>query len=399
MQAQTHMHKKAGYLICILLLSLFASACPEKETADPTDYAIRMAESVMIRHPDRYYDWDYVTGVMMKAFERIWRQTGDDRFYQYIARTVDAVIAEDGTIAAYDMEAFNIDEINEGRALLFLFQQTKNGKYKKAAGVLRKQLSLHPRTSEGGFWHKKRYPYQMWLDGLYMGSPFYAEYGVLFDEPEAIDDVVKQFVLMEKHARDSDTGLLYHGWDEKKVQEWADSETGLSQCFWGRGTGWFAMALVDVLDYVPVDHPGRQDLIGILQRLAKAVLTVQDEATGVWWQVLDKPGEDDNYLEASASSMFIYALAKGIRKGYLNEDFLNAMRKAYRGVLDTFITSNADGSLNLNSICRTAGLGYGRDGSYDYYVHQEEIVSNDGKGVGPFIMASLEMSMLEGELK
>ncbi len=351
----------------------------------------------MIRHPDRYDDWNYVTGVMMKAFERVWRQTGDDRYYKYIERTVDRVIAEDGTIAGYEMETFNMDEINEGRALLFLYQQTKDEKYKKAAQVLRKQLSAHPRTSEGGFWHKKRYPHQMWLDGLYMGSPFYAEYGVLFEEPAAINDVLQQFVLMEKHARDSDTGLLFHGWDESKIQDWADPETGLSECFWGRGTGWYAMALVDVLDYVPVDHPGRQNLIGFLQILAGAVLAVQDATTGVWWQVLDKPGAAGNYLEASVSSMFVYALAKGIRKGYLDGAVLDAVRKAYRGVTDTFISSNADGTINLNSICRTAGLGYGRDGSYDYYVHREEVVSNDGKGVGPFILASLEMGILEGE--
>lgn len=396
MRTRNHIHKMNGFMMCLLSILLFASARRENNTPGPRDFAVRMAESVMTRHPDRYYGWDYVTGVMMKAFENVWLQTGDDRYYQYIVRTVDTVIAEDGAIAGYDMETFNIDQINEGRALLFLYKQTKDEKYKKAAQVLRKQLSTHPRTSEGGFWHKKRYPHQMWLDGLYMGSPFYSEYGVLFEEPEAIDDVVMQFVLMEKHARDSDTGLLYHGWDEKKVQEWADPETGLSQCFWGRGTGWFAMALVDVLDYVPAGHPGRRDLIAILRRLSEAILSVQDETTGVWWQVLDKNGATENYLEASASSMFIYALAKGIRKGYVDEAISNAVGKAYRGVLDTFIDSNAEGTLNLNSICRTAGLGYGRDGSYDYYVHQEEVVSNDGKGVGPFIMASLEMSMLEG---
>ncbi len=386
----------ARFLICVWVFLPLAAACG-KNTPSPGDYAVRMAESVMIRHPDRYDDWSYVTGVMMKAFEHIWRQTGDDRYYKYIERTVDRVIAEDGTIAGYEMETFNMDEINEGRALLFLYQQTKDEKYKKAAQVLRKQLSAHPRTSEGGFWHKKRYPHQMWLDGLYMGSPFYAEYGVLFEEPAAINDVLQQFVLMEKHARDSDTGLLFHGWDESKIQDWADPETGLSECFWGRGTGWYAMALVDVLDYVPVDHPGRQNLIDFLQILAGAVLAVQDATTGVWWQVLDKPGAAGNYLEASVSSMFVYALAKGIRKGYLDGAVLDAVRKAYRGVTDTFISSNADGTINLNSICRTAGLGYGRDGSYDYYVHREEVVSNDGKGVGPFILASLEIGILEDE--
>ena len=395
MRVQSHLYKLTGFLMTLSILVILSPACKKVKLAGPKDYAVQMAESVMARRPRIYSDWDYVTGVMMKGFEGVWKMTGDEKYDQYIVQTVDSVISENGAIADYEMDEFNIDEVNEGRALLFLYQQTKNEKYKIAADTLRSQLSKHPRTSEGGFWHKKKYPYQMWLDGLYMGSPFYAEYTRLFGPAEAFDDIVNQFVLMETHARDPETGLLYHGWDEKKEQEWADPETGLSQCFWGRGTGWYAMALVDVLDYLPQDHPGRQTLIGILQRLVPAVLSVQDDASGVWRQVLNMPGETDNYLEASASSMFVYALAKGVRSGYLDRTITPSVEKAYHGLLAAFITENPDGTLNLNGICKTAGLGYGRDGSYDYYVHREEVVSNDGKGVGPFILACVEMDLLE----
>ena len=231
----------------------------------------------------------------------------------------------------------------------------------------------------------------MWLDGLYMGSSFYAEYGKLFNQPEIFDDVVKQFVLIEAHTRDEASGLLYHAWDEEKAQAWANPETGLSKIFWGRGIGWYAMALVDVLDYLPEDHPGRKDVIAILQRLAEAITKIQDDSTGVWWQVADQPGREGNYLESSVSCMFVYALSKGVRKGYLDEKYKAVSQKGYQGILAQFITENPDGTINLTQTCSSAGLGYGRDGSYEYYVYQERRVDNDGKALGPFITASLEM--------
>jgi unsaturated rhamnogalacturonyl hydrolase len=369
--------------------------CSNNGTAKKQLWSIRMAESVMTRRPNGYGDWDYVTGTVLKAFEELWRKTGDKRYFQYIQKTVANVVNSDGTITDYKLSDYNIDEINEGRMLLFLYKETGEEKYKKAAALLRSQLADQPRSSLGGFWHKKKYPYQMWLDGLYMGSPFYAEYGKLFDEPENFDDIVKQFTLMETHARDAESGLLYHAWDEKKEQDWADKKTGLSAIFWGRAMGWYAMALVDVLDYLPPEHSGRSNLIAILQRLAEAVSKVQDDSTGVWWQVMDQPYREGNYLEASVSCMFVYALAKGIRLGYLDKKYLAVAEKAYQGILKEFISENADGTIDLNQICQSAGLGYGRDGSYEYYVYQEKKVSNDGKGVGPFITASLEMEMME----
>lgn len=380
------------FLICVQFMNCSSNGTSKSESKL---WSVRMVESVMTRRPNGYGDWDYVTGTVLKGFEELWRKSGDERYFKYIQNTVDNVVNSDGTLNDYNLNEYNIDEINEGRMLLFLYKGTGEEKYKKAAALLRSQLMDQSRNSQGGFWHKKKYPFQMWLDGLYMGSPFYAEYGILFDEPENFDDVVKQFTLMETHARNAETGLLYHAWDEKKEQDWADKETGLSTIFWGRAMGWYAMALVDVLDYLPVEHSGRNDLIAILQRLAEAVSKVQDDSTGVWWQVVDQPYREGNYLEASVSCMFVYALAKGIRLGYLDAKFKPVAEKAYQGILKEFISENEDGTIDLNQICRSAGLGYGRDGSYEYYVYQEKKVSNDGKGVGPFIIASLEMEMME----
>ncbi len=390
-----HIARLLLILISIPFLFYFCTSVPQPQPLDGLQWAVRMAESVMIRDSDKYDEWDYVTGTVMRGFEELWLITGERKYYNFIRENVDAVIKEDGTIVDYQLDKYNIDEINEGRMLLFLHKETGDEKYKKALEIIRSQLNTHPRTSEGGFWHKKRYPYQMWLDGLYMGMPFYTEYSQLFNEPENYDDIVNQFILIEKYTRDPQTGLLYHGWDEKKEQEWADSETGLSQCFWGRGIGWYAMALVDVLDYLPEEHPGTNELQDIFRRLAKAIAKVQDKESNVWWQVLDKPSKEGNYLEASASSMFVYALAKGVREGYICDSYKTVAEKGYRGIIDQFITVDDRGIVSLNQICKTAGLGYGRDGSFHYYAYEEDKVSNDGKGVGPFITASVEIHKLQ----
>jgi len=376
-------------ILCIPLINLLYAENPNDQS-----WSIRMAKSVMARHPDGYGDWGYVTGTVLRGFEDLWRRTGDNRYFDYIKKTVDRAVTDNGNIQGYKLSNYNIDEINEGRMLLFLYKETGEEKYKKAAELLRSQLASQPRTSEGGFWHKKRYPHQMWLDGLYMGSPFYAEYGKLFNEPEDFDDVANQLILMEKHARDPKTGLLYHGWDESKTQDWADSVTGCSPSFWGRAIGWYAMAVVDVLDYLPMNCSKRDSVIAIFQRLSEAVSNVQDDSTGVWWQVMDQGDREGNYLESSVSCMLTYAIAKGIRQGYLDrKTYKPIVEKAYQGILKEFITENPDSTINLTQTCITAGLGNGRDGTYEYYVYKTGIQSNDGKAVGPFITASLEMEM------
>jgi unsaturated rhamnogalacturonyl hydrolase len=305
---------------------------------------------------------------------------------------MDALVGDDGSIKTYSVEEYNLDQINPGRSLFVLYRQTGDEKYKKAARLLREQLRGQPRTNEGGFWHKKIYPYQMWLDGIYMASPFYAEFGQTFGEPAAFDDVAFQIIVIEKHTRDDKTGLLYHGWDESKQMGWANPETGCSPHFWGRAMGWYAMAIVDVLDHLPQDHPKRNNILEIFERMVAALVSVQDKSTGLWYQVLDQGNREGNYLEASGSCMFVYSIAKAVRHGILSKNYLDVARKGYQGILDNLIRVDNRGLVNLENTCDSAGLGgtpY-RDGSYEYYIN-EKIVVNDYKGVGPFVLAGLEM--------
>lgn len=335
--------------------------------------------------------WEYAEGLIMKACMELWDTTHDTVYFRYVKAFYDKFVHDDGSIETYDLDEYNIDRINPGKVLFQLYRETGDEKYKKAILLLRKQMQNQPRTNEGGFWHKKIYPYQMWLDGLYMGSPFLAEFAKTFDEPQLFDEVANQFIWLEKHARDEKTGLLYHGWDESRQQRWANPKTGLSSQFWGRGMGWYAMALIDVLDFMPIEHPKRPNLLAILNRLATAIANVQDSTTGVWYQILDQGGREGNYLESSASCMFVYALAKAAQKGYIDSKLLQVARKGYGGILSQFIEVGADGLVSINMACGTAGLGGNpyRDGSYEYYI-SEKIRSNDPKAVGPFILASLE---------
>ncbi len=374
-----------------VVIFLWSFSCQLNVAAsDTTRYSRLMAHSIMERHPEVYGEWDYVTGTVLRAFQELYLVTGDQNYFDYVRQTVDAVVDENGHISDYRLSDYNIDEIKEGSVLLFLYRHTGQEKYRMAAGRLRQQMEEHPRTSEGGFWHKLRYPHQIWLDGLYMASPFLAEYGILFDEPELFDDVVNQIVLADNYTYDTLKGIYYHGWDESRSQDWADPVTGRSPSFWGRAMGWYAMAIVDVLDFLPHQHPGRSKVLEIFQRFTDGILPYQD-STGVWWQVMDQPGREGNYLESSVSSMFTYAMLKAIRLGYIDTTCHSSFSRAYKGILDHFITTNADGTINLTHTCKSAGLGYGRDGSYDYYVYTATHRENDGKGLGPFILAALEM--------
>jgi unsaturated rhamnogalacturonyl hydrolase len=358
-------------------------------------WSVRMADSVLKRHPLLSRRWHYEPGVALLALKQVWSKTSRQKVYDYIKRNIDEFVRPDGSIRTYRLEEYNLDQINEGKLLFFLHDTTGDERYKKAAYLLRKQLQTHPRTREGGFWHKQIYPHQMWLDGIYMAAPFYAEFAKRFDESQGFDDVAHQITLIEQHTRDRETGLLYHGWDESKTQRWADPETGCSPCFWGRAIGWYAMAIPDVLDYFPGDHPQRDELLAIFETTMSAIARVQDPASGVWYQVLDQGDRSGNYLEASASCMFVYALAKGVRKGYIGKEYLAVAVRGYEGILEQFVEVDDQGLVNLSGICSVAGLGgkpY-RDGSFEYYVG-EKVITNEYKGVGPFVMVSVEMENL-----
>lgn len=335
--------------------------------------------------------WTYDQGVVHKGIEAMWYATGDAKYFDHIQKGMDHWIDEKGGHKDYDLTEYNIDHVTPGTSMMLLYRATGNDKYHKMVDLLRSQLKTHPRTNEGGFWHKKIYPYQMWLDGLYMGEPFYAEYSSFFGE-DNWNDIANQFVWMEKHSRDDKTGLLYHGWDESKQQRWANKETGRSPHFWGRAMGWYAMGLVDTLEHFPKDHPRRGELIAILNREAAAIEKVQDKKSGVWWDILDLPGKEKNYLESSCSAMFVYAIARGVREGYLPERYMRVAVTGWAGIEREFIKVNAQGQTDWEGTVSVSGLGGNpyRDGSYDYYM-SEKLKTNDPKGLGPAIRAAIEI--------
>ena len=377
-----------------VLLSLTASTAAAQK---PAPWSVQFANAVIKRNPETTPRWDYIAGVVLLAIDRVATSRNDAPMRAYVKRNMDRWVKPDGSIESYKPEEYNLDHIAQGRLLFPLLERTGDSRYRNAARRLRDQLAKHPRTSEGGFWHKQIYPQQMWLDGLYMAEPFYAQYAKTFNEPAAFDDIAKQFLLVTRHTRDAKTGLMYHGWDAARTQKWADPETGLSKSFWGRAMGWYMLGAVDALYYLPRSHKDRAAIITTIEEAAEAVAKVQDPVTGLWWQVLDEPNRAGNYLEASASSMFVYALAKAARLGYIDSRYRVVASRGFDGLVQNLVKTGADGLPSLTNVCQVAGLGGNlrkdgsyRDGTFAYYV-SEPIVADDYKGVGPFIMAAHEL--------
>jgi len=392
-------------LICMMAFTSCKVASQESTTKDiviskDAKWSDKMALTLMKRHPESYMlddskkpKWDYVHALVLHSIEELYKKNPDPRYKAYVRSYVDELVQADGTIKTYEFDKFNIDLVVPGRLLFDIYATSKEDKYLKALQQIRKQLQEQPRTASGGFWHKQIYPNQMWLDGLYMGEPFYAQYTVTFENGKSLDDIAKQFELIQLHATDPKTGLLYHGWDESKEIPWANKETGNSPNFWSRALGWYVMALVDVLDYFPKDHPKHKELVTYLNNASGALAKYQDKS-GLWYQVTDKGGQKGNYLEASGSSMFAYAFAKGANKGYLPAKYKKMANKAFDGLTKVLIKKvDEDGGITLTNCCQVAGLGGNpyRDGSYDYYVNERK-KDNDPKATGPFILAAIELN-------
>lgn len=397
------MKKFALFAFAIFIAAVTnAQAVTRSNTSSRLPLSQQMAQTAMTKWKDSLVvgsskdgraRWGYQESVVLRGMEEIYNVTGDKKYWDYIRHHTDYYVQSDGSIRTLNASEYSIDNIPFGRILLSLYQTTHEEKYLKAAQLLHKSLEGAPRTLEGGLWHKAIYPWQMWLDGLYMGQPFHAEYAKQFNEDAKVyNDIVNQFVWMEAHTRDEKTGLLYHAWDESKGMKWADDVTGRSPHFWSRAIGWYAMALVEVPELLPQNHPGLQKLKEILNRLAIAIKNYQDPATGVWWQITDSSKAKGNYLESSGSCMFVYALAKGVRLGYLPASYLETAKKGWAGIVKQFIEKDAAGNLLLKNTCRGAGLGGNpyRSGSYEYYLH-EPVVTNDAHGIGAFLHAAIEM--------
>ena len=396
-------------------------------------YSEWMAYSEMKRTPQSYLldfssrpKWSYVMGIELESILDTYLRYGDQRLLDYCQTYTDTMINVQGDIRGYQLEDYNLDNIRTGHFVARMYQHHPEPKNLLAMKQLMRQLQHQPRTEQDGvFWHKAIYSYQVWLDGIFMGLPYHVLTASMFlpkkEAQKVYDDAIHQILTTYQRTLDPATGLNRHAWDETREMFWADPQTGLSQHCWGRAQGWFTMALIELLDVLPSDHPRRSEVIDLLRKDLDAIIRWQDSTTGLWYQVMDSPPSSSpsplssrpspqNYLESTCSSMFTYALLKAYRKGYVNETYREAGIKAYRGIIRQFIRINEDQTLSLTQCCSVAGLGPGvsprvlkaapnvkenkrRDGSFAYYL-SEPIRDNDAKGIGPFIWASLEMEQL-----
>ncbi|HEY3350085.1 MAG TPA: glycoside hydrolase family 88 protein [Thermoanaerobaculia bacterium] len=318
---------------------LLAPAPARGEPAANAPLAVRLADSVLARWPDPASisgkGWEYTNGIVLAGVAEVYRGTREPRFLAYVRRYVDSSMRADGSFDfGEDAAGHNLDRIQPGVLVLFLWDETRDPKYEKAARWLRARFDAFPRNASGGFWHKKKYPNQMWLDGLYMAEPFLAGFGRRFgDGGFCFTTPAAQARLMAGHTRAGTAGLLRHAWDESRAAAWADPKTGMSPEAWGRAMGWYAMALVDVLAELPEGHPSRAGLRDLLAEAACGIRATQDPKTGLWFQVMDKGADPANWLETSASGMFVYALKRGADRGDLDASYLDVARKGWAGLL------------------------------------------------------------------
>lgn len=366
--------------------------------ADNLKWSERMALSIIKRYPEAWKiddheapKWDYKIGMILTAYQKLYSKTNNSKYYDYVKAYADVFIDETGSIKKFDLKNHSLDNINAGKILFDLYYKTKEEKYLTALKTLRNNFDDYPRTPSGGFWHKKIYPNQMWLDGLYMGEPFYARCTAEFEGGEKLNDVAHQFELLHKYTFDKKTDLYFHAWDESKQMAWANKETGTAPHIWLRALGWYGMALVDALDYFPKEHPKRNELIGYLNELAVAVSKYQDKS-GLWYQIPNLQKQKGNYLESSGSSMLVYALAKGVHKGYLPATFEKVANKGFNGLIKNVIKVDKNGEVHITQVCGSAGLGGNpyRDGSFEYYM-SEKIVTDNSHGLGAFLLAAIEL--------
>lgn len=380
--------------ILIFLCICCAAESPKKQKE--YYWATRFADAVMHRadsliyylrdNPKYEYDYAFLGDAIYKLKDI------DQKYADYMKSYIDYFVQEDGYIKGHKLSDYNIDRVRPGLNMIDLYKNNGDEKYRLAIETLVSQMESQPRTKSGGYWHKKRYPSQMWLDGLYMASPFLAHYATTFDQPRWFDEVSFQLKEVYRRTLDSNTGLVYHAWDESKTQRWCQPETGQSKHFWSRATGWYMMALVDVLDCLPEDHKDRRDIIQILQNLSRSLLKVKDTESGLWYQVLDQGKRGGNYLEASGSAMIIYCYAKGAKKGYLDEKFYRFADQSFDALIEKLVLTGADGYPVLTNTCGACGLGGNpyREGDYAYYISEKKI-DNDQKGIAPVILAATEL--------
>lgn len=371
----------------------------EKKKGAIKDISSKIVESTLNNYPNiadfpiyAPNRWNYEYSFFLAGSYKLGKKKNNHAFIDYPQKWVDSFITENNFKAGvYDMREYKLDDVIPARLAILFHQQTGNLKYKAIADTIALQMKRQPKTSDGGYWHKLIYPNQMWLDGVFMGDVFSMQYGNAYNQPEWYDEAVKQIKLIYQHTRDEKTGLLYHGWDESKNPVWADPKKGTSPEFWGRAVGWYAMALVECLDYLPENHPERKNVIKIFQDVSTSVKKYQDKKSNLWYQVLDKGDKPGNWIETSCSAMFAYAFAKGNHKGYLDKTFLTSAQQAYDGLLKNYIYVDDKGNLHLDRTVKVGTLNPKTSkGDFQYYITTECRI-DDYKGLASFLYASIEL--------
>ncbi|MRX38535.1 glycosyl hydrolase family 88 [Flavobacterium sp. LC2016-23] len=397
---------KINFIKCLVVLLLIVNS---KVTAQQQDdswvisdqlkWSERTALSILNKYPNAWQldgndkpKWDYKMGFVLCGFEKLYQKTNNKKYLNYIKDYVDEMIDSTGNLKKYDSKEYNIDYLSPGKLLFNLYDLTKDPRYLKITGQLRNQLETQPRTPSGGFWHKQIYPDQMWIDGLYMGEPFYTQFTVKYENGRSLDDIAKQFELAQNNIIDKNTGLPYQAWDESKAIGWANKQTGTSPTIWGRGIGWYMMALVETLDYFPKSHPKYKVLVGYLNQIAKNVNECKSPE-GLWYQVADKPQLYGNYVEPSASGMIIYAFAKGADKGYLPSSYKKTAQKSFDSFVKEFVKVDKTGVITILNVSSNVGLGGKpfRDGTNDYYL-TAKTKENGAIGIGAFLLSAIELN-------
>ena len=392
--------KTKFFIVAFMLCAVVSVGAKQRSAQYYEQWAERIAKSEMVHNPELWMTdgvkkpkWDYTQTLVARALLNVYQHSGDTAMLNYVVRFADFFVNMDGSIKTYKISDYNLDKVGGGNFLYLLNEIKPEPRFMYAVEYSRSQLFTQPRVSEGGFWHKKIYTNQMWLDGLYMAEPFYALYAEKNKQDSLFDDIALQFAIVDKHTLDRKTGLNYHGWDEAREQIWADKQTGCSPNFWSRSLGWYVMAIVDVLDYMPESHPGRQQLIDILNRVCRSLLRYQDKKTKMWYQLTTLTKTKGNYLESTGTIMFCYAMAKGARKGYLSKCYLKKAQQIFDGVVRNSTQVNEDGTTSITRCCAVAGLGgkQQRNGTVEYYL-SEPIRNDDPKAVAPFIFAAYELA-------
>ena len=386
-------------VLILLLGAMTVSFQPgdQKNSQSKLKWSVRMANSVIARSDSLIYyvdpnpKWAYDVAFLGMAIDRL--GSIDPKYSKYMETWVDYFVKPDGSVIDYAMKEYNLDRIFPGRNVITVYKRSPQRKYKIALDNFIEQLKTHPKTNSGGYWHKNIYPWQMWLDGIFMASTYMAEYAKEFNAPSWFDVATAQTKMIYEKTLDPKSGLLMHAWDESHSQKWCDPVTGQSHYPWSRAMGWYVMAIEDILEYLPENHPDKAALIAILQKSCEALLKVRDPKTGIWFQVLNQGGREGNYLEGSGSAMYTYAFARGAHKGYLNKEYLDIAERSFDGIIKQLITVGDKGQIIMHNICGGCGLGGNpyRDGSYEYYVNEKRI-DNDTKGVAPFILAAIELN-------